>query len=33
MSERLNIALLWLTSVALTADLVWILIMMCRISV
>lgn len=33
MSERLNIVLLWLTSAALTADLVWILIMMCHISV
>jgi hypothetical protein len=29
MSEKLNIALLWLTGTALFADLVWLLLMMC----
>jgi len=32
MSERLNITLLWLTGAALFADLVWLLLMMCRFS-
>lgn len=33
MSERLNITLLWLTSAALFADLVWLLLMMCTFNV
>lgn len=32
MSEKFNITLLWITGAALFADLVWILSMMCTIS-
>lgn len=32
MSDRMNITLLWITGTALFADIVWILSMMCTIS-